>query len=122
MQLMQRLCHINDINEGAAKAFNMFDFYIFAVKKQGQIYVYKNSCPHLGVELEYEEDNFLDKSGKYIECATHGALFLIDSGHCISGPCKGGSLSAMQITVNDDGDVYLHPPKKIIFEDTIVSS
>lgn len=27
-----------------------------------------------------------------IQCATHGALFEIETGHCIAGPCLGQNL------------------------------
>jgi len=35
------------------------------------------------------------RSASLIQCATHGALFLIESGECIAGPCAGQSLTAL---------------------------
>jgi len=92
---MMTLCHENDIEEGHSKGFEVANKYIFAVKKDAQIYVYYNYCPHLGTPLEWQEDQFLDSDGALIQCSTHGALFLIESGQCILGPCKGKNLKAI---------------------------
>ena len=42
-----------------------------------------------------QEDRFLDPDGSLIQCSTHGALFEIESGRCIAGPCKGQYLQAI---------------------------
>lgn len=96
------LCHINDLAEDSSKQFDFPDTNIFAVKKDGQLYVYKNICPHLGVELNWQEDQFLDMDGSLIQCATHGALFLIDNGECVAGPCLGESLSPIEFEIIDN--------------------
>lgn len=103
---MTRLCHIDDIEEGKSKGFEVGDKTVFAVKKDAIIYVYQNRCPHLGVELEYQEDQFLDQDGALIQCSTHGALFLIEDGSCIAGPCIGEQLTPISFDVNE-GDVFL---------------
>lgn len=78
----------------------------FAIKKDGEIYAYLNACPHIGVELNWQENQFLDSEGELIQCSTHGALFLIDSGECISGPCTGKCLQPIKLNIKPDG-VYL---------------
>ncbi len=99
---MTVLCDYDDIAEGKARGFSLGDRSVFAVKKDGEVYVYENRCPHLGVELEYQEDQFLDPDGALIQCSTHGALFLIEDGSCISGPCLGQSLQALASRVEDN--------------------
>lgn len=89
---MLTLCHHSDIEEGRAKGFEVNGKYLFAVKKNDQIHLYYNYCPHRGTPLEWLDDDFLDPDGTYIRCATHGALFVIENGHCVMGPCKGKSL------------------------------
>jgi len=86
------LCHMDDVEEGSSKGFSIGNKHIFAVKKDGELHVYYNYCPHLGTPLEWQEDQFLDPDGALIQCSTHGALFLIEDGSCIAGPCKGKSL------------------------------
>jgi nitrite reductase/ring-hydroxylating ferredoxin subunit len=96
------LCHIDDIMESASKGFTLPNgSAIFAVKKDGGIFVYRNQCPHLGIELEWQEDEFLDSEGALIQCSTHGALFLIESGECIAGPCVGKVLQEIPHRIED---------------------
>ena len=103
---MTVLCHIDDINDESSKGLELGDSSFFAVKKNGQVYVYRNHCPHLGVELNWQEDQFLDMDGMLIQCATHGALFLIENGECVSGPCLGQRLEAIPFTLVD-GNITL---------------
>lgn len=102
-----KLCNTNDIEEQNSKGFEIGDVNLFAVKKDGQIFIYQNHCPHLGVELNWLEDQFLDSDNALIQCATHGALFLIESGECISGPCVGEVLKALPHTLNEAGDIFI---------------
>jgi len=99
---MPILCHSNEISEGKSKGFQIGKRFVFAVKKNGQFYVYENSCPHLGIQLEWQPNEFLDDDASLIQCSTHGALFKIDSGECLSGPCAGQSLIAVDFTINDE--------------------
>jgi len=90
-----------DIDEGQSKGLDVEGAYLFAVKRDDQIYLYRNSCPHLGTPLEWQEDTFLDADGALIQCATHGALFEIESGRCISGPCLGQSLQTIPFILDN---------------------
>ena len=57
---MIAVLNIEDIEEGSSKGLEANSIYMFAVKKDNQIYLYWNRCPHLGTPLEWEEDRFLD--------------------------------------------------------------
>lgn len=103
---MSFVCLVDDIEEGASKGFSIKDRNFFAVKRDNVIYLYKNSCPHLGVELEWVEDQFLDMDGALIQCATHGALFIIETGECVAGPCLRQSLETVNFEIRDGG-LYL---------------
>ncbi|WP_052417156.1 Rieske (2Fe-2S) protein [Cellvibrio mixtus] len=87
------LCPLDALPEGSSKGFKSNN--IFAVNHRGKVYLYRNSCSHLGIPLEWVENEFLDSSGSMIQCANHGALFVIHSGQCVSGPCTGRSLQAI---------------------------
>lgn len=93
---------INDIAEGTSVGIEINNHYMFAVKKDDQVVLYWNRCPHLGTPLEWEEDRFLDADGALIQCSTHGALFQIDDGKCLAGPCKGKHLQAVPFTIEND--------------------
>ena len=71
----------------------------FVVYREPYVYAYQNSCPHIGMNLEFSKDKFLDTDLKYIQCSMHGALFEIDSGLCIHGPCLNQSLKALPVKV-----------------------
>jgi nitrite reductase/ring-hydroxylating ferredoxin subunit len=91
-----------DIPENGSKGFERNGEKYFAVKKDNTVYIYKNSCPHIGVALEWVEDQFLDSSHTMIQCANHGALFVIESGACVAGPCSGQSLTAVKFSIQND--------------------
>lgn len=99
---MTRLCHVDDIEEGQSVGFEVGEKKLFAVKKDAVIYVYENRCPHLGIELEWLENQFLDPDGALIQCSTHGALFLIEDGSCISGPCSGQQLNQIDSFIREE--------------------
>lgn len=91
-----------DIPENGSKGFECNGEKYFAVKKDNSIYIYKNACPHIGVALEWVEDQFLDSSKTMIQCANHGALFVIESGACVAGPCSGQKLTAAKFSIQND--------------------
>jgi nitrite reductase/ring-hydroxylating ferredoxin subunit len=101
-QCMPILCHSNEIAEGKSKGFQLGEKFIFAVKKNDRIYIYENICPHLGIQLEWQADEFLDLDASMIQCSSHGALFKIEDGACLFGPCAGQSLIAVDFTINDE--------------------
>lgn len=74
---------------------------IFVLNVDGVIKAYENYCPHLGIELNYMPNEFLDANKQYIVCANHGAIFDKVSGECISGPCAGDMLNEVDVEVRD---------------------
>lgn len=109
---MTKLCHIDDIGEDSSKGFELGTDKVFAVKKDGQVFIYRNSCPHLGVELNWTSDQFMDVEGVLIQCFTHGALFLVEDGECVAGPCLGKKLHQLDYEVID-GQIHLKPYEKL---------
>ena len=53
---MISLIAADDIEEGTSKGIDIDNFYMFVVKKDDQIHLYWNRCPHLGTPLEWQED------------------------------------------------------------------
>jgi nitrite reductase/ring-hydroxylating ferredoxin subunit len=103
---MRALFSVDDIEEGKSKAVEFDNHYMFVVKKDSELFLYWNRCPHLGTPLEWEEDRFLDADGALIQCSTHGALFQIEDGKCLTGPCVGKHLKAVPFIV-DNGVVSI---------------
>lgn len=78
----------------------------FAFRWRGAVYSYLNRCRHVPVELDWNPGKFLDESGLYLICATHGALYTPDTGRCVDGPCRGLPLQVVPVH-ECDGNVYL---------------
>jgi nitrite reductase/ring-hydroxylating ferredoxin subunit len=103
------LCELGDIPDQGTKGFILGDNKLFAVKQKGKVFLYRNSCPHLGIPLEWVEDQFLDSSSSMIQCANHGALFIIETGKCVSGPCSGRKLETISFFIKDNR-VFIESP------------
>jgi nitrite reductase/ring-hydroxylating ferredoxin subunit len=98
----RELCRISDIPENGAKGFPGPDGAftgLVAVRKGDGVYVYENACPHIGTPLDWTPDRFLSADGHMLICATHGAQFEIDTGICISGPCRGDRLTPVDFSI-----------------------
>ncbi len=112
-----RLCALADIPEGTSKGFGhpaptteaRDPRGLFVIRRDGRVYAYRNRCPHRGLELNWVPDRFLDRDGALILCSAHGALFEIDNGRCISGPCHGQLLEVLATEVVG-GEVYITLP------------
>nr|WP_314862948.1 Rieske 2Fe-2S domain-containing protein [uncultured Undibacterium sp.] len=80
----------------------------FVVRYDGTAHGYLNRCAHVPVELDWTPGEFFEGSGLYIMCATHGAIYVPETGHCTGGPCRGGRLRKMQVT-EVEGKIYWQP-------------
>lgn len=103
---MTFICPASLITEADAKGFKVNGRSLIVTRKNERIHVYVNSCPHLGINLEFQPDTFLDKDKRFIQCANHGALFEIETGECLVGPCTGQFLTALPFQVID-GNIIL---------------
>lgn len=96
-----RLCPLIDLSEGQSKGFKIDPDSHYAdivvVRTRKGVYAYRNRCPHTGAPMEWEPDQFLDYTGTVIQCGIHGALFRIEDGYCVSGPCARQSLRPVTV-------------------------
>lgn len=84
----------------------------FVVRYGGQAYAYLNRCAHVPIELDWNEGEFFESSGLFIMCATHGAVYVPDTGFCAGGPCKGGRLRPIPVR-EADGRIYWQPDEYV---------
>ncbi|TCS64818.1 Rieske (2Fe-2S) protein [Varunaivibrio sulfuroxidans] len=114
-----RLCALDDIPDGGACALiapviknSPTDTHkamrqsLIAVRRKNSVWLYVNACPHVGAPLNMEPGQFLNYDKTLILCANHGALFTIDGGLCIHGPCIGKTLDNIPCRI-EKGAVYL---------------
>ena len=76
-------------------------FHGFVVRLGEQVHGYVDRCPHAGVPLARTLDDYLTPSGDLLACSWHGALFRIEDGLCVGGPCVGQRLTPWPVTVSD---------------------
>ena len=96
------LINSDQIEEGQSRGFIIDNTNLFIVRHQGQVVAYHNRCPHRKQPLEWLPNQFLDDDKQFIQCASHGALFTIEQGLCISGPCHRKSLTRLSVEERDD--------------------
>ncbi len=81
----------------------------FVVRKGDAVFAYQNVCVHVGHPLNWSPDRFLTKDKSALICASHGAMYEIESGDCIAGPGKGRTLQVVDVEVRD-GLIYVSGP------------
>ncbi len=106
-----KLCRLDDVPDGGSNGFvaatpSGVRKPFLAVRRGPRVSVYVNSCPHTGAPLDFRPGQFLNHDKTLILCSTHGALFRIEDGFCVSGPCAGKWLEAVPTEVRG-GTVYL---------------
>ena len=105
------LCNSHDLREGGlAVAFDVVyggqTCRAFAVRYKGLPQAYLNRCTHVAMELDWQPNRIFDESGRWLLCASHGAVYRPDTGECAGGPCRGG---LVRIDVSErDGVVFWH--------------
>lgn len=98
-----RLGPLDQIADGAARAFVLQmkagRFHGFAVRRGEEAFGYADMCPHAGVPMTARLDDYLTPDGSLIACNWHGALFRVEDGLCIGGPCAGQRLTPWPLRV-----------------------
>jgi nitrite reductase/ring-hydroxylating ferredoxin subunit len=109
-----RLCDAGALRDGGDGI--VFDVEVdgraatgFVVRHRGGVVGYLNRCAHVAMELDWQRGRFLDDSGDWLVCATHGAMYAPGNGRCAGGPCAGrGGLRALEV-IERDTAVYWRP-------------
>jgi nitrite reductase/ring-hydroxylating ferredoxin subunit len=103
IDLARVICALAELDDPGARGFTMgegaWPLSGFVVRSRGLLRAYVNHCPHAGFPLNGSPDAFLAPGSPVILCSMHGALFDLETGACISGPCEGLSLRALPVQV-----------------------
>lgn len=107
------ICRFDELQDPGCKEFHVgegeWPFKGFLVRKGSEVFAYQNFCMHVGHPLNWRPDEFLTGDGDKIVCASHGALYEIESGVCVAGPCPGKTLRTVAVEVRN-GDVVVKAP------------
>jgi nitrite reductase/ring-hydroxylating ferredoxin subunit len=100
-----RLGPLDLIADGGARNFVLQmkagRFHGFVVRRGRAVFGYVDRCPHAGLPLTQVLDDYLTPDGALIACAWHGALFEVETGACVGGPCMGQALTAWPVAMRD---------------------
>jgi nitrite reductase/ring-hydroxylating ferredoxin subunit len=98
-----KLGPLDQIADGAARAFVLEmragRFHGFVVRTGEAVHGYVDRCPHMGLPLAQKLDDYVQDEN--IVCSWHGAIFAVDNGRCLGGPCPGASLTPWPVSVRD---------------------
>ncbi|ASG21829.1 Rieske (2Fe-2S) protein [Nitrospirillum viridazoti] len=109
------LCRLDDIPSRKARGFQLLrvddegehrPWGIIVIRWGRQVVGYVNRCPHNGVHLDWERNQFLDPDGTRLMCGKHGALFDLGTGLCVDGPCRGAGLEPVALSL-EEGDICI---------------
>lgn len=104
------LCRLEDIADPGSRGFSVgagdWPLRGFLVRRGGDVFAYENRCSHAGYPLDLREHEFLTPAEttygeRLIQCRSHGALFRIDTGQCVAGPCLGRGLRRLSASIAD---------------------
>ena len=105
----ERLCALADVPDGRAFGVEApvrgVVEALVLLRRGDSVRAFLNVCPHAGRRLDWAPDQFLVTGDGKLVCAAHGATFLIPSGECVAGPCRGQALREVPVEVRD-GTIY----------------
>jgi nitrite reductase/ring-hydroxylating ferredoxin subunit len=61
------------------------------------------------MSLDWVDNQFFTEDKQFIQCATHGAQYLPDTGECVSGPPCGKFLRSVPVRVEGDAIIAIAP-------------
>ena len=79
---------------------------LVVVDESGTPHCYLNECKHLPIPLDGGSRDFFDAGGRHLFCGTHGAVYRLEDGYCLEGPCEGEALEAIPLSI-EDGVVFV---------------
>lgn len=110
MPRLRRLCALGEIDTPGSARFEFDEAPrtngFCVIRQDRRVYGYRNACPHTGGPLDWTPGRFLNAEGDRIQCSLHGALFRIEDGYCVWGPCAGASLTQVSLTIQGD-DIFV---------------
>lgn len=88
-------------------------FQGFVVKKGGKYYAYQNLCMHLPITLDLNDDDFFTYDKAHLQCHMHGAMYVVETGVCIAGPCEGTTLVSLEV-LEEETRLVIRVPEKFV--------
>ena len=107
------VARVGEIQPGHTKKFFLHidgqEEECFAVNHGGTLYAYVNRCCHVPMTMDWIDNQFMTEDQQFIQCATHGACYVPETGECVSGPPCGKFLTSVALTIRGDEVVAAVP-------------
>jgi nitrite reductase/ring-hydroxylating ferredoxin subunit len=104
------LCALAALPEGQAALIEapggLLEDALVLVRRGQRVDGYVNKCPHMGFSLDWKTERIVIGDGKFLRCVHHGAVFRVEDGVCVAGPCLDESLTKVALEIVD-GEVRL---------------
>ena len=104
IDLERVICALHELDDPGARGFTMghgnWPLRGFVVRRGAELRAYLNHCPHAGHALNLRPHVFLAPGAPLIQCSSHGALFEMETGLCLAGPCPGARLRPIELRIN----------------------
>ena len=105
------LCRLCELEDGEARgiAVESLSRKVIVVRKGGEVFGYLDACPHYssGTPMAWKRDAYLNGERTHLACHAHGALFDIETGECVIGPCLGQVLTRVPLRIDASGLVLM---------------
>lgn len=88
----------------------------FAVRRGKKYYAYHNLCKHLPVTLDLNDNSFFNHDKSLLQCQMHGALYEMESGLCVGGPCEGAKLTPLPFEERETELIICFPDELVAEE------
>jgi nitrite reductase/ring-hydroxylating ferredoxin subunit len=102
---VRRLCKLSALPDGRAALVatgrGPARESLLLVRRGNRVAGFVNRCPHMGLPLDLKPDRLALRGGDFLRCSHHGALFRVDDGLCVAGPCEGEHLDATPLRIVD---------------------
>jgi nitrite reductase/ring-hydroxylating ferredoxin subunit len=100
------VARLGELAHGTSKKFKIrrghFETEALLINYQGELFAYVNRCPHVGIALDWVDNQFFTVDQRYLMCANHGAVFEPPTGECVWGPCVGTALQKLPVEIEGE--------------------
>ncbi|HTN71660.1 MAG TPA: Rieske 2Fe-2S domain-containing protein [Methylomirabilota bacterium] len=100
------VARMGELTHGKSKKFTLRcegnSVEVMLINFEGKHFAYVNRCRHVGISLDWIDNQFFTEDSRYLICANHGATYEPTTGECIWGPCVGASLRGVPLEIEDE--------------------
>jgi nitrite reductase/ring-hydroxylating ferredoxin subunit len=95
---------VDELAHGESKKFTLkcggAGVEALLINYEGALHAYVNRCRHIGISLDWVDNQFFSEDKRFLICANHGATYEPKTGQCIWGPCVGASLQGVPLEID----------------------